>query len=113
MSASLAIQQGDFERAKASSQEALVLYRGLEDRRGIATSLYDIGWVEIMQGDDEQAAPLVDESLAMARESGNEWGISNALNALRQLLAIGATTSRRGRCTKRPWRLPGSWEAAE
>ena len=81
-SGSLAIQQGDFERAKASSQEALALYRELGEKKGVAYSLYDIGWVELMQGNDEQAAPLVDESLTMARESGDEWGISSALNAL-------------------------------
>ncbi len=72
----------NFEQAKASSQEALTLYRELGDKRGVAYSLYDIGWVELMQGNDEQAAPLVDESLAMVRESGDEWGISTALNAL-------------------------------
>ena len=78
-SGSLAIQQGDYERAKASSQEALALYRGLGDRRGAAYSLYNIGWVEIMQGDDEQAsARLVDESLTMAQgESGDDWIVSS------------------------------------
>ena len=67
-----------------------------------------------MQGNDEQAAPLADESLAMARESGDEWGISSALNALgvncwrSGRLRAGGGVVRRG-----PGVWPGSWEAAK
>ena len=82
VSGTLAVDQGDFERAKASSQEALALYRGLGHRRGAAYSLFNIAWAELMQGNDEQAAPLVDQTLTMARESGYDWVISCALNAL-------------------------------
>jgi predicted ATPase/class 3 adenylate cyclase len=78
----LTIEQGNYERAKVSTEEALALYRELGDKKGVADSLGHLGWATMYQGDDERAEALFEESLAAARESKDDWSISYALNAL-------------------------------
>jgi predicted ATPase len=78
----VAVDQSDFEQAKASCEEALALYRELEDIEGVADSLGMLGWVEMFQGNNDGATALLEEGLAVARESGNDWSLGNALNKL-------------------------------
>jgi predicted ATPase/class 3 adenylate cyclase/Flp pilus assembly protein TadD len=80
--ASLAVDQGDYERAGTSAEEALALYRGLGDDKGVADCLGELGWASIYRGDYERAAALFEEGLAAARESDDAWSIAFALNAL-------------------------------
>ena len=85
--ASLAVEQGDFGRGETSAQEALTLYRGLGDQKGVADSLCELGWASLYQGDYEQAEALYEEGLAAARQSNDAWSIAFALNALSALIS--------------------------
>ena len=85
--ASLAVEQGDFERGGTSAREALTLYRGLGDQKGVADSLCELGWASLYQGDYERAEALYEEGLAAARQSNDAWSIGFALNALSALIS--------------------------
>jgi predicted ATPase len=85
--AKLAVEQGDYERAETSAEEALSLYRGLGDEKGVADSLNELGWVSMYRGDLERAEALLEESLAAARESDDAWSSARALNALSILVS--------------------------
>ena len=78
----LARRQGDFAAARALHEEALVIQRGLGDRRGLASSLSNLGIVAREQNDNATAKALYAESLALRRELGDQWGIGAALNNL-------------------------------
>ncbi len=78
----LARRQGDYAAARALHEEALVIQRGLGDRRGIASSLSNLGIVAREQNDYATAKALYGESLALRRELGDQWGIGAALNNL-------------------------------
>ena len=85
--AKLAVEQGDYDRAETAAGEALALYRNLGDERGVADSLFELGWVSLYRGDYERAEALTDESLAAARHSDDAWSITRALNSLAVLVA--------------------------
>ena len=78
----LARRQGDYAVARALHEEALVIQRGLGDRRGLASSLSNLGIVAREQNDNATAKALYEESLALRRELGDQWGIGAALNNL-------------------------------
>ena len=58
--ASLAVEQGDYGRAETSAEEALALYRGLGDEKGVSDSLGELGWVSLLRGDYERAEALLE-----------------------------------------------------
>jgi non-specific serine/threonine protein kinase len=78
----LAERQGDYERAVALHEDALVLRRERGDRQGIAASLNNLGIVAYHQGNYGRAATLHEESLALERELGDRWGVASSLNNL-------------------------------
>ena len=78
----LALQQGDYPAARALHGESLAIRRQLGDRRGIASSLGNLGNVFYDQGDYPTARALYEESLAIWRELGDQRGIARALNNL-------------------------------
>ena len=76
------ITQHDRGRFESACEEALVLYRELEDKEGIAHSLDGLGWAAILRGDYERASVFLGDALVMAQESSDEPGIAMALNGL-------------------------------
>ena len=84
--ANLEVEQGDYERAETSAEEALALYQGLGDQKGVSDSLGELGWVSLFRGDYERAEAPLEQSLAAARESDDAWSIARALNALAVLV---------------------------
>jgi tetratricopeptide (TPR) repeat protein len=68
----IASLQGDSERATPLLDEALGLYRGLEDRRGSARALESLGMVALWQGLYERATALYEEGLRLSRDLG-DW----------------------------------------
>jgi tetratricopeptide (TPR) repeat protein len=90
----LALQQSDFNLAQSSCEETLSLYQELGDKKGVARSLMYLGWTAIFQGDEDRAVVYLEESLAAAKDSGDEWSIIYALNAL--ALASQATFDEEG-----------------
>jgi predicted ATPase/class 3 adenylate cyclase len=75
----LAWAQGDFRHAIAMSEQGLNLSRQLEDKSGIAHSLYTLGLTEMALGDYDRAARLLEESQELYRDVGNKEAMANAL----------------------------------
>jgi predicted ATPase/DNA-binding SARP family transcriptional activator/DNA-binding CsgD family transcriptional regulator len=61
--AGLALYQGDYGASKALMEEALVLYRELGDKEGIAAGLTDLGLVAVLGRRDDIPLPAVLEEL--------------------------------------------------
>ena len=76
---SLALWQGEDERAAALCQESLELYRELHDTRGMAIALYRLGLIALSHGDSQVATSLLEESLALYREAGEKVRLAFAL----------------------------------
>jgi predicted ATPase/class 3 adenylate cyclase len=85
--AALVVEQGDFGQAETSAEEALALYRGLGDQKGVADSLCELGWASLYRADYERAEALLEESLVDARRSDDAWSIARTLNALAVLVS--------------------------
>ena len=75
----LARFQGDYERARALSEEGLAVSRRLGDRKGRVWFLISLGAVELHQGDYARAVVLFEESLVLSRALGDKGLISMAL----------------------------------
>ena len=86
----LAMDQGDYGRAKELYEESLALYRAEDNSDGIMTTLNNLGIVVEASGDYMRAAELYEESLALARQQGNQSVLARALNNL------GVTVYRQG-----------------
>ena len=59
--------QGQLARARATSEEALSIRRGIDDPASVATSLFGVGQVAAAQGDLASARRLLAEGLEMDR----------------------------------------------
>ncbi|GHO90357.1 hypothetical protein KSF_004050 [Reticulibacter mediterranei] len=66
--ATLARYQGDFAIATAAAEESLAIFRAVDDRAGIAGSLYRSGYIAWMRGDSDTARACYEESLKIALE---------------------------------------------
>jgi predicted ATPase/DNA-binding CsgD family transcriptional regulator len=70
---------GQFDVAGACHDEAIQIWRKLGDRDGLTAALLDRGWQHFHQWDLEQAREYADESLALARQAGNQRSVAAAL----------------------------------
>jgi predicted ATPase len=77
-----ALGQGDYGHAVERFEEALALYRSLDDVRGAAMSLAQLGWLLLTQGEAQRSQAASEESLALAREAGDRAVESVALGNL-------------------------------
>ncbi|MBV9229451.1 MAG: tetratricopeptide repeat protein [Chloroflexi bacterium] len=75
----LASHQGDLPTTVAACEEALTLFRELEDPLGSARSLYSLGYVAWMRGDYATARTYYEESLAISRRAQCKEAISETL----------------------------------
>ncbi|MBT9486770.1 MAG: tetratricopeptide repeat protein [Rubrivivax sp.] len=71
----LAMDQADYPAAQALLEEALVTYRRVGDRRGIARALYSLGLVAMEQARLSAAELLFEESMALYRALGANLGL--------------------------------------
>jgi DNA-binding SARP family transcriptional activator/Tfp pilus assembly protein PilF len=74
--------QGDYDRAAARLQEALVLFRQAGDPAGEGRALSNLGNVRCRQGRYEQAAESLQNALTIFREIGDRLGEALALDSL-------------------------------
>ena len=79
---SLAVRRGDYATDRSLLEEALSIYRELEDKRGLADAIYNLGYLAAMQEDYTSARSFFSESLAIHRELGHKLGIAEALGNL-------------------------------
>ena len=78
----LACWQGDFSQASPILEQALRLYRRLEDSHGIALAMHGLGWTAFGSGQYDQAQERFQTSLSMARELDDHWLVSFAVHFL-------------------------------
>ena len=81
----LAHFQEDVKSARSFLEEGLAICRKLDDRRGIAATLNNLG-ITLSTVGDPAARVLLEESLAIAREIGDRWGATRVLMTLAQAL---------------------------
>jgi predicted ATPase/DNA-binding SARP family transcriptional activator len=75
----LSLRLQDHAAATQRLEESLELYRGLDDRKGVALSLLSLADAKVQLGRQEEARPLIDESLSLFRELGDQRGVADAL----------------------------------
>jgi tetratricopeptide (TPR) repeat protein len=79
LAASLAFRQGDNVSARPLLEEALALWRGLDDKERIAVSLNRLGTIASDAGDSLGARALYEESVAMAKQAGKRGAMAPPL----------------------------------
>jgi tetratricopeptide (TPR) repeat protein len=84
----LARQQAELERARTLFDQALALYRELDDKRGLALTLLGRGRVAFAQGEYERARACYDEALGLAREIAATDIVSTSLSNLGELARV-------------------------
>ena len=67
------IELGDFARALAIGEDAIVHLRRAGDRSHLPQALMDAGFSASMSGNSERAVALREEGFALCRELGNAW----------------------------------------
>ena len=72
---------GDYEQAGITTEEGLRLYQEIGDRKGIARSRADLGWITLAQGDLERSRMLT-EGLPRNQESEDSDVRSRGLETL-------------------------------
>ncbi len=79
----LAWWRGDFDDAQANYEACLELRRGLGDRKAEAEALYNLSFAlgpfSGRAGDPKRSAELIEEALAIWRETSDELGIGKGL----------------------------------
>jgi non-specific serine/threonine protein kinase len=78
----LARDRADYDQAWAHYEESLELRRELDDSRGTALTLNNLGVVAQLRGDYDRAVALLEESLALFRALDDEWGVALSLLTL-------------------------------
>jgi predicted ATPase/DNA-binding CsgD family transcriptional regulator/tRNA A-37 threonylcarbamoyl transferase component Bud32 len=86
--ANLASFQDDTDRAKALFEGSLALYRELEDKRGMAASLFWLGEIASRKNDLTRAHVLISEGLTLQREVGDKEGTAWSLFGLAALASV-------------------------
>jgi tetratricopeptide (TPR) repeat protein len=83
----LAINRGDYARARPLFEESLAIHRGLDDAWGMSHALTGLAFLALEAGDGESARTLLSEALAIERESGQQPRLANALEMSARLAA--------------------------
>ncbi len=78
----LALTQGDYRVAHAFYDEALAIFRQVEDKGGVAASLNNLALIANDLGDLANARALYEESLTLSRELKDKPNIAHLLNNL-------------------------------
>jgi predicted ATPase/class 3 adenylate cyclase/Tfp pilus assembly protein PilF len=82
----MAFQQGDYRNAEPLAEQALAIFRGLGEARGIALTLSHLVEIGAGRGELERATTVGEESVSVARTLGNEHVLARALACLAQPL---------------------------
>ncbi len=86
-SGALTARHGDAERGRVQLEQAVDLWRELDDRAELASALDTLGWPLIYDAGDETAAlAAFEEALAIHRELGDAAGETRALVGVCQVL---------------------------
>ena len=72
-SAGIAYWQHDLERSRQEYEEAVAIFRQLDDKPGLAAALNDLAYLPMLAGELPLARDLFGESLGLFRELGDTW----------------------------------------
>ena len=77
--------QNDFDTTRVHYEHALEAYRSIDDRRGVAEALYNVGFLALIGGEPRRARDLHEQSLAIYADLNDglqmafaRWGIAMA-----------------------------------
>jgi predicted ATPase/class 3 adenylate cyclase len=79
---SIAVRQGDDERAASLGSAFLEATTEAGDDRGVVQALAKLAWTAVRQGDFERAAELQEEAITRARHAGDRRALLVALTSL-------------------------------
>ncbi|MFL5653763.1 MAG: NB-ARC domain-containing protein, partial [Ktedonobacteraceae bacterium] len=86
--------QGDLGQAETWLKRSLALSRQLDDTRGGARALKELGYVAMLRGENTRAHALLEEGLTLFRELGDMQGINDAFLTRADVLLIQGEYSR-------------------
>jgi len=86
--------QGDLGQAETWLKRSLALSRQLDDTRGRARTLRELGNVAMLRGENTRAHALLEEGLTLFRELGDMQGINDAFLTRADVLLIQGEYSR-------------------
>ncbi len=86
--------QGDLGQAETWLKRSLALSRQLDDTRGRARTLRELGNVAMLRGENTRAHTLLEEGLTLFRELGDMQGINDAFLTRADVLLIQGEYSR-------------------
>lgn len=75
---SLTYWQNDFATTRLYYEEALATFETISDPRGIAESLYNLGFLHLIEGDSRRSRDIHERSLTMYAELGDESNVAFA-----------------------------------
>ena len=87
--AGYALQRGNTAEARRRLDESLALARLIDDTRGIGQALDNLGWIELLEGDLEDAFSCFEEAEAIARRLGARWLGADAIRGFAHVAAAG------------------------
>lgn len=113
----IALDVGDYERARKIYETSLAHRRKLGWTQGTAETLNNLGLVASLSGDDEAAVPLLEECSSLFREIDDQQGIARAaLNLSISLHRLGKLdeAENQGKESLRVWHaLDGKWDITD
>jgi predicted ATPase len=78
----ITVGMGESVRATEQLEEALAIFRALDDRAGVASALAGMGEVHLLQAEYECSRACREDALRLYRELGDVWGAANALSGI-------------------------------
>lgn len=81
----VATEVGDYENAPGYLEEALLIYREVQDNRGAADMLMQLGWALMRMGDYVQAEAYLHESLLLVQALDDPYLLGMNLSGLGEL----------------------------
>jgi tetratricopeptide (TPR) repeat protein len=81
--------EGDYAQARTLFELSLTLYRNLEDKRGIASSLSGLASLAYATGQAERSARLLGAAEGLLQQAGDIWQAANKMEHQRNLAALG------------------------
>ncbi len=82
------VLRGDSVQATAWFEQALALFKQVNNLNGMGLVLSGLGEIALRRGDLEQAARLLEQSLGLRQQLGQKWGIAATLGSLAWLAQI-------------------------
>lgn len=84
----MTVSQGAAARTAELAAEAVSLYRGLSDARGLSRALSDLAVARALEDDVKEARVLLEESVATGRVADDPWSLARATINLGSLMLM-------------------------